>query len=128
MTLITGDEGKVLAGGTPVADITGWTFRTSVVSRSYSSSATGGYERQLIGASSGRGTFAFQLDLANPLTDQLQEGSSVTLRLHVDTSRYYSVPALIEALEMEVHVNGDKLVGGQAEFATNGAWTKPDYS
>ncbi len=127
MGLITGDEGKVLAGGVAIADITGWTFRTTVARRNYSSSATNGHERQLPGANSGRGAFSFQLDVANPLTDQLEEGSSVTLRLYVDATRYYSVPALIEALEMRVDVNGDKLVGGDAEFAADGAWTKPSY-
>ena len=127
MGLITGDEGKVLSDGTPIADITGWTFRTSVTSRRYSSSATGGHERQLAGAASGRGSFTFQLDLNNPLTNELEEGSSVTLRLHVDASRYYSVPALIESLEIDVEVNGDAMVGGRAEFAADGAWTKPSY-
>ncbi|MDA7977506.1 MAG: hypothetical protein MPJ50_01895 [Pirellulales bacterium] len=128
MGLITGDEGKVLADGTPIADITGWTFRTSVARRNYSSSKTDGYERSVPGAVSGRGAFGFQLDLANPLTDLLEEGSQVTLQLHVDASRYYGVPALIEMMELDVDVNGDGMVGGRAEFTADGAWTKPDYS
>lgn len=127
MGLITGDEGKVLSDGTQIADITGWMFRTSVSARRYSSSATAGHERQLAGAASGRGSFTFQLDLANPITDELEEGSHLTLRLHVDASRYYSVPALIESLQIDVNVDDDAMVGGRAEFAADGAWTKPSY-
>jgi hypothetical protein len=51
----------------------------------------------------------------------------VTLLLYLDAVRFYSVPALIESIHMQVEIDGGDLVGGQAEFSTSGVWTKPTY-
>jgi hypothetical protein len=34
---------------------------------------------------------------------------------------------VIDSIQMEVDIDGGELIGGQAEFSTNGAWTKPAY-
>lgn len=127
MALETGDDGKVLIGGNPLADVTLWTFRTVAVSRDYASSATSGYRRRVVGARQGGGVIRFQLDLNSPVTGQLEEGSSVTLLLYLDASRNYSVPAVIDVLQLETDINSGKPIGGVAEFSTNGAWTRPSY-
>ena len=46
---------------------------------------------------------------------------------HLDEARFYSVPAIIDSLRIDVDIDGGELTGGQAEFSTNGAWTKPTY-
>ena len=127
MSLETGDEGKVLIGGTPLADITAWSLETTTRSAAYASSATGGYRKRLAGVKEGRGRIQFKLDVASPLTNTLDEGSAVTLLLYLDGTRFYSVPAVIDSLQIEVDIDGGELIDGQADFSTNGAWTKPTF-
>jgi hypothetical protein len=69
MALETGDDGKVLIGGTPLADITAWSLETVARNVAYASSATGGFRRRLPGVKEGRGRIQFKLDVANPLTN-----------------------------------------------------------
>lgn len=125
MTLITGDDGQVLIAGSPMADITGWTFRTAAAGRRYSSSATAGYERSVPGAKTGRGAIRFQWNADELPSGALAVGEIVTLRLDLDDERHYSVPALIEAVETSLPIDGDDLASGTAEFASHGAWTEP---
>jgi hypothetical protein len=127
MSMQTGDDGKVLIGGTELAEITAWTFETTSRGVAYASSATGGYRKRTSGVKEGRGKIEFKLNMADPLTNHLDEGSQVTLLLHVDDTRFYSVPAVIDALKMHVDIDRGELIGGTAEFSTNGAWTKPSY-
>ncbi len=127
MSLETGDDGKVLIGSTPLADITAWSLETTTRSVAYASSATGGYRKRLAGVKEGRGRIQFKLDVANPLTNQFDEGSAVTLLLYLDATRFYSVPAVIDSIQIQVDIDGGELIGGQADFSTDGAWTKPTY-
>jgi hypothetical protein len=127
MSMQTGDDGKVMIGGAELAEITAWTFETSARRVAYASSATGGYRKQLTGVKEGRGTIDFKLNLTNPLTNHFNEGSQVTLLLYIDNTRFYSVPSVIDSLEMAVNIDGGELIGGRAKFTTNGAWTGPSY-
>jgi hypothetical protein len=127
MALETGDDGKVLIGGTPLADITAWSLETTARGVAYASSTTGGYRKRLPGVKEGRGRIQFKLDVANPLTNQFNEGTAVTLLLYLDATRFYSVPAVIDSIQIEVDIDGGELIGGEAAFSTDGAWTKPAY-
>ena len=127
MALFTGDDGKVLIGATPLADITAWSLTTKAAAKSYVSSATGGHRKAVVGAKHGAGRIRFLLDPADPITSGFDIGSQVTLLLYLDDTRFYSVPAVIEAIRMNVEIDEGKLVGGEAEFVTSGAWTKPVY-
>ncbi len=127
MALETGDDGKVMIGGGTLADITAWTFETFARNVAYASSATGGYRKQIVGVKDGRGTIQFKLDVSDALTDQFDEGSAVTLLLYLDGSRFYSVPAVIDSIKMAVEIDRGDLIGGAAEFSTNGAWIKPTF-
>jgi hypothetical protein len=127
MSLFTGDDGKVQVGGATLADITAWTFQTSAHHHSYASNATAGFRHTICGARHGQGRFAFRLDPASPLTNQFDEGSLVTLKLYLDATRLFTVPAVIESIEMQVDIDGGQVVAGTAQFRTHGAWTKPAY-
>ena len=127
MALETGDDGKVMIGGTALADITEWSFETTARSVAYASSATLGYRKRIAGAKEGRGRIAFKLNVDEAITNQFDEGSEVTLRLYLDATRFYTVPAVIDNVAMGVEIDGGALVGGTAAFSTNGAWTKPSY-
>jgi hypothetical protein len=127
MAIFTGDDGKVLIGGTPLADISAWSLEMRAATKSYASSATGGYRKQVIGSRHGAGTVRFLLDPADPITDKLDKGAAVTLKLYLDDTRFFSVPAIIAAVRLNIEIDEGKLVGGEAEFVTQGEWAKPVY-
>lgn len=125
MALMTGDDGKVLIGGNPLADITAWEFETAAAGVSYASSATGGFRQHIAGARHGRGRFDFRIDDAAPAWESLDEGSPATLHLHLDDNRYYAVPVIIESIHVGVTLSGGQPISGTATFITTGAWTGP---
>lgn len=127
MSTFSGKDGKVLIGGTALADITRWSLRTSAQNSAYASSSTGGYKKRVPGVKDASGSIAFKLNTADPITGDFDEGSAVTLLLYLDGTRFYSVPAVIDALKLEVDIDSGQVVGGVAEFSANGAWTKPSY-
>jgi hypothetical protein len=121
-------DGKVKIGTTTLADITHWTLRTQALLSSYASSATAGYRRRVAGVKEGSGTLDGKLDPDDPISDDFDEGASVTLLLHLDATRFYTVPAVIESFRLEVDIDSGDVLGWHAEFSTNGGWTKPNYA
>lgn len=128
MTLISGKQGRVLSDDTMLADITEWSFQTTSHKVSYASSATGGYRRQLPGSKVAQGHFSFVINTSDPVSDQLNEGDVVELKLHVDNDHLYTVPAIIDSVRLDVDVSEGPPVRGRAEFSSDGAWTVPTYS
>ena len=127
MSTFSGKDGKVLIGGSALADITHWLLRTMSHNSAYASSSTAGHKKRVPGVKDASGTIAFKLNTSDPISDDLDEGDSVTLLLYLDATRFYSVPAVIDALKLEVDIDSGQVVGGVAEFSANGAWTKPAY-
>ena len=127
MGTISGKDGQVKEGATVLAEITHWVFRTAAKNRAYSSSATGGFKRRLPGVKHGEGKFSYKLSATSPQTQQFEEGDAVTLALVIDADNAYSVPAVIDSVQLEVNVDTGEPIGGTAEFSSNGAWTKPAF-
>jgi hypothetical protein len=127
MATLSGKDGKLKLGATTIADVTSWILETRSQNHAYASSSTSGYRRRVAGVRDGGGRIDFKLDFADPITDDFDVGSQVTLLLHLDATRFYSVPAVIDVLRFEVDVDTGDVIGGRAEFSTNGAWTKPVY-
>ncbi len=128
MTLISGKDGQVLSDDAPLADITKWTFKTAARNVNYASSVTGGYRRQLPGAKEGRGHFQFLLNTADAINGQLSEGDVVVLKLHIDDVNFYTVPAIVDSIELDVNVAEGSPISGAADFSSDGAWTAPSYA
>lgn len=128
MATLSGKDGKVMIGGVALADITGWSLETTSANPAYASSSTGGYKKRLAGVKDAKGRMTFKLNAADPITDDLNEGDSVTLLLYLNATKFYSVPAIIDALRLEVDIDSGQVVCGVAEFSANGAWTKPSYA
>ena len=128
MTMQSGKDGKVLIGATPIADVVRWTFRSTARGVAYASNKTGERLRQVPGTQSGTGTIAFQFNAAAPATSPLAAGSAVTLLLHLDATKHYEVPAVIEHVELQVDIDTGALIGGSAQFATDGVWNEPTLS
>jgi hypothetical protein len=127
MATISGKNGKVLVDSTTLAEITDWTFHTTSVNHAYASSSTGGYRRRVPGVKDGAGSIGFKLDVADPVTDDFDEGSAVTLLLYIDATHFYSVPAIIDSIQLAVDISSGDVLGGTAQFSASGAWTKPSY-
>lgn len=127
MATISGKNGKVMIGDAALAEITDWTFHTTSVNHAYASSSTGGYRRRVAGVKDGSGTIGFKLDPDDPLTDAFDEGSSATLLLYLDETHYYTVPAVIDSLQLGVDISSGDVLSGTAQFSADGAWTKPSY-
>ena len=56
---------------------------------------------------------------------QLTEGTSATLKLYLNATIYFTVPAIIDDVSYEVDINDGDVVGGSANFSCNGARTNP---
>ncbi|MBN8625015.1 MAG: hypothetical protein J0M17_05965 [Planctomycetes bacterium] len=123
--MFSGKDGRVLVDSVPIADVVRWTLRTSARSVSYASNATGSARRTVPGNVTAAGSIVFHLSAdAAPLA----AGDVVELRLYLDAERFYEVPAVIEAVELETDVDTGALVGGTAQFAADGPWTAPTFS
>ena len=127
MPMLSGQDGKVIADAVEVANITRWKFETKSNTVAYASSATGGFRQRLPGVRHGAGTVAFVLSTDTPVQNQLAEGDQLTLKLHVDTDNFYSVPAVVETLSLDVDIDTGDPAGGRFKFVTAGAWTSPDF-
>ena len=128
MATISGKNGKVMIGATALAEITDWTFHATSNNHAYASSSTGGYRRRVPGVKDGSGSIGFKLDPADPITDDFDEGSVVTLLLYLDATHFCSVPAVIDSISLAVDISSGDVLGGTAMFSASGPWTKPDYS
>lgn len=129
MATKSGKDGKVLIGATPLASITHWSFRTFANNPAHASSATGGVKTRDPGVKDASGEVTFLLDFTDPITDQLEEGALVTLKLYLDATRFYSVPAIIDVIEFaDIDIDDGRTIGGTAKFSGTGPIVKPVYS
>ncbi len=122
MPAISGKRGTVTSGGTSIAQVTDWQLRTRAAGVSYASSETGGFRKKLSGVKQASGALRFVVSTAAPQT-QLAAGDAVTLHLHLDASRYISLPARIDGLRLQVNIDTGQIIGGQFDFSSDGAWT-----
>ena len=128
MSTKSGKDGKVLIGAAELAAITGWRLTTTSFNPAHASSSTGGSKTRHPGVKDSSGAIAFKLDFSNPITDDFDEGAVVTLKLYLDDSRFYSVPAIIDSIEFDdVDIDDGRTLGGVAYFSGTGPVVKPTY-
>jgi hypothetical protein len=125
MAVISGVAGSVQIGSSALVECTGWTFNKKVSVHKYASCATGGFKAAVPGVKDGSGSISGKYDDADPIEDAIDVGDSVTLKLYVDADDFYSVPSVIESLDLTVDIDEGEIVGWEAGFQTNGAWTNP---
>lgn len=129
MATKSGKDGKVLIDSTALAAITHWSLRTVSHNPAHASSATGGVKTRSPGVKDSSGTIRFKLDFSDPITSQFVEGSLVTLKLYLDATRFYTVPAIIDALEFaDIDIDDGRTIGGVATFSGTGPVVLPTYS
>lgn len=123
MAIESGKDGKILIGATPIADITSWELDKEVRTSRYASSSTGGFKKTVAGVKQGHGTIEFKWDSA--LASPIVEGTSVTLKLYLNTSEFFTVPAIIRSFRVKVDIDTGDVTSGVSQFETDGAWTEP---
>jgi hypothetical protein len=122
---ISGKSGFVKVGDATVAEVTKWSFIKQAASSRYASSSSGGFKRSIAGVKSGSGQIEFKFDMA--ADSPLVEGAAVTLLLYLDATHFYSVPAIVTRVEVEVNIDSGDVIGGTANFDTDGAWDEPTF-
>lgn len=125
MANYSGTTGSVLISASNVHDVTKWTFNTTAETSPFGSNMSGGFKKRLPGTKDGTGTIEGKYNSASPIEDSLREGTSVTLTLQRMSGKTYSVPAVIESLELEVDIDTGAPQSWVANFGSNGAWTEP---
>ena len=122
---ISGKSGFVKVGDSTVAEVTKWSFIKQAASSRYASSSTGGFKRSIAGVKSGSGQIEFKFDMA--ADSPLVEGAAVTLLLYLDATHFYSVPAIVTRVEVEVNIDSGDVIAGATNFDTDGAWDEPTF-
>ncbi|MHC4406550.1 MAG: hypothetical protein ACYTG0_43550 [Planctomycetota bacterium] len=123
---ISGKDGlvKAGAGGTQIAEITGWRFTKTSNNPAWASSDTGGYKTRVAGVKDGSGSIDFKYSTATAQHTLIAEGTLVTLELYRNASLYISVPAVIDSISDEVDINDGDTVSGSADFSITAAWSE----
>jgi hypothetical protein len=125
MAGISGKDGSVLVASTPVAEITKWTFNAKSNNPAWASSDSAGYKKRVAGVKDGSGSIEMKYDPSNSFLAQADVGTSATLKLYINATKFFSVPAIFDSYDFEVDLDDGDVVGVSADFSANGAWTNP---
>jgi hypothetical protein len=126
MAIESGKDGKVFIGTAAVADVTSWEFEKDAHTTRYASSSTGGFKKTVPGVKMGAG--AVELKWDSTAASPLAEGSSVTLKLYLNATEFFTVPAVITKFRVKVDIDSGEVTAAHAQFETDGAWTEPSLS
>jgi len=121
----SGKDGKVLAGATQVAEITGWSLNPTANNPSWGSSSVPGFKQRVAGVRDATGSFDYKYDVSSRVHATLKEGDTVTLNLYFNATDYIIVPAVIDAMTFEVDVSDGEVHGGTCSFSQTAAITYP---
>lgn len=129
MAVLSGKDGKVVydggGGDTTIADITDWKFHTKAANVAYASSSTSGFTKRLAGIKDGAGNVTGKVQ--DDAVPDLAAGAAVTMKLYIDATHFYTVPAVIDEFQLQVDVATGKVEAWTADFSTDGAWTEPSF-
>lgn len=122
---VSGRYGDVKIGSTQVCDVQKWSFSPKVEIHSYASNCTNQAKVKIVGVKDGTGTIDGLYNPADPIMATLDVGTSVTLKLYITATVFYSIPAIIDSLKVDVDIDSGNFVTWAAGFQSSGAWTNP---
>jgi hypothetical protein len=125
MGAASGQYGTVHIGSSELLEVQSWKFSRKAAVHQYASNTTGGHKKTVTGVKSGSGSISGAYDPDDPVDDHIEEGDSVTAKLYTTATKYYTVPMVIENLDLEVDLDEGDIIGWEASFVADGAWTKP---
>jgi hypothetical protein len=122
---VSGQYGDVKIGSTQISEVSKWSYNPKVTIHAYSSNKTGGYKKKVAGIKDGTGSIEGIYDPANPIMATIDIGTAVTLKLYLTATVFYSVPAIISSLKLDVDIDTGDFVKYSSDFEATGAWTNP---
>jgi hypothetical protein len=120
--IVCGKEGTVKIGATDLPEITKWSWKPTVTTQEYASNMTGGFKRRVCGSKAASGSVEGKWNRTDSIITHFTEGSTVTLLLYIDATRYISAPALIKTLSIDVNINDNAITGWTADFDSDGPY------
>lgn len=110
MAAASGQYADIQVSGTSLVECTRWDMDESVVEHVYSSCATGGYRRRVVGPKDKVGNLEGIYDPASPIHSQIAPGDQVDLHLFTSAGKKHIIPAKILTLNHGAEIeNGDPL-------------------
>lgn len=109
-----------------VACLRNWRFREQSNNPKFSDSDSNGHQLSVPGKLSGTVNFDVYYDFDEPLENRFRSGQLVTLQLHRDATRKYTITARVESIESDADVEGDTPQGCACECSTYGPWEYPN--
>ena len=125
MAGISGQNGKVLAGATTIAEVTGHNFTRRSNNPAWGSSSIPGEKQRVPGVKDSSGSIDFKYDPDDPVPAVLDAGDTVTLYLYLNATVYHTVPAVIDEISYETDVDEGGIVGGSFSYSQTAAPTLP---
>lgn len=124
---ISGLRGDALyhADGTQISEVKKFSWNPKQETKDYASNKTGGAKKRVSSVKDGSGSIDGVWDAWNPITDHMEPGTEVVLRLLHYTGQYWIVPAIIDDMSFECDIESGDVQSWTANFSLNGPWTKP---
>lgn len=122
----SGQFGLAQIAGTPgqnLVECTGWSMSKEAADHAYATCATGGYKRRITGTKDATGDVKGVLDPNAEIEAQIDVGFYVTYWLYITPSKYYTVPAAVLSLDIEVDIEEGDVIRWTSGYGLNGAWT-----
>ena len=123
MAVLSGKSGTLYVGAGEVTPVSNWKLRITSNHRTYTANDTGGWRRRAAGAKDCSGSF--RVSVTESGNCPVEEGDSVTLKLHVDGSgeNYYEVEVIVDRIEIETNLHGGDVLTFEVTFSGNGSLT-----
>lgn len=124
---ISGVRGDAIynTGGTQISEVKKFSWNPSQETKDYASNKTGGAKKRVSSVKDGSGSLDGVWDPWDPITDHMEPGTEVTLKLQHYTGQFWVVPAIIDDMSFEVDIETGDVQTWTANFSLNGPWTKP---
>jgi hypothetical protein len=120
---ISGQYGTLNIGASELIEVYFWSLSRKAAVHSRATNQTGGYKATAAGTKSGSGTIRGNLDPAVDVRDTMDVGDTVTAQFFISATQYIETDITIESLDVETDIDEGDIVGWEASFQTDGAWT-----
>jgi len=132
MAAFSGRKGSVQKNGVAIAEVLSWTFNPTSNNPSWASSSTPGYKQRKPGVKDGSGSCTVKFDSSSGVGVQAflhygaaEDEVALTLKLYLNDTLFFSIPAVIDGISYEVDINDGEVVEASFDFSINGEWTDP---
>jgi hypothetical protein len=124
---ISGVRGDAIynTGGTQISEVKKFSWNPSQETKDYASNKTGGAKKRVSSVRDGSGSLDGVWDPWDPITDHMEPGTEVVLKLQHYTNQFWLVPAIIDDMSFECDIETGDVQTWTANFSLNGPWTIP---